>query len=387
MNGKGVGAGVVAWSCAGLGALVILTFGVAAAAAAPPPPDEDPDAPKPGLLGSFMPRGTNEPAAVRIVTDLAARWGHGSPDARVPADGFRARYTGILLVQAPGTHRFFGRTDGSLRLTLAGRVVLEGSGGSLRSSPGDLPAGFAPLVLEYQHGEGDAHLAIDWEGPAPSASRCRAACCITSRAPRLVPTDSRTAGGTPTDCRATRSPPRRATTRRAGRERQARPRGRAAGDLALGDALLDPRAVRASSRHAEPSMLDDVSAARPVPRSLRRGRAWRDGFDVKLGRGIRDVELVVQTLQLLNGGQRPGAARAQHAARAAPPRRRGLKLSDREARARRRVPLLAPARAPRDGGDGAQHHRLPSDDAERAACAGFSAELGTFDAVVAGSNT
>ena len=164
MNGRGAGAEVVAWSWAGLGVSVILAFGVAAAA--PPPADDDPDAPTPGLVGSFMPRGTNEPAAARVVADVASRWGHGSPDARVPAEGFQGRYTGMLLVQAPGTYRFFARTDGSVRLTLAGRVVLEESGGSVRSSPSELPAGFAPLVLEYQHGAGEAYLAIDWEGPA-----------------------------------------------------------------------------------------------------------------------------------------------------------------------------------------------------------------------------
>jgi mono/diheme cytochrome c family protein len=164
MRGRRAGPGGVDGSWAGLGVSILLAAGLAAAAA--PPGDDDSDLPAPGLLGSFIPPGTNEPAAVTLVAGLTAHWGQGSPDARVPSKGFRARYTGALLIQAPGSHRFFARTDGSIRLSLAGRAVLEGSGGSVRSSAVDLPAGFAPLVVDYQHAEGDAYLAIDWEGPA-----------------------------------------------------------------------------------------------------------------------------------------------------------------------------------------------------------------------------
>jgi mono/diheme cytochrome c family protein len=135
------------------------------AAHAAQPPEDDPDIPAPGLLAAFTPGGADEPAAVRIETDLAARWGSGSPDTRVPADGFRCRLGGALLVQAPGRYTFFARTDGSVRLTVGGKVFLSGTGAGVVASPGDLPAGFAPMVLEYAHGRGDAFLAIDWEGP------------------------------------------------------------------------------------------------------------------------------------------------------------------------------------------------------------------------------
>src|SRR3954463_4208590 len=93
---------------------VLLMMAVAAGAA--PPPDDDPDAPAPGLVATFGRAGANEPAAVRIVADMVARWGLGSPDARVPADGFNARFGGTLLIQTPGPHRFFARTDGSIKL-------------------------------------------------------------------------------------------------------------------------------------------------------------------------------------------------------------------------------------------------------------------------------
>jgi mono/diheme cytochrome c family protein len=140
---------------------LLLISGVQAAQ----PPEDDPDIPAPGLLATFTPPGADEPAAVRVEAELAARWGSGSPDVRVPADGFRCRFGGSLLVQAPGRYTFFARTDGSVRLTVGGKDFLSGSGAGVVSSPGDLPAGFAPMVLEYAHGRGDAFLAIDWEGP------------------------------------------------------------------------------------------------------------------------------------------------------------------------------------------------------------------------------
>src|SRR4051812_4011223 len=101
---------------------------LACAAGAAPSPDDDPDAPAPGLVASFGKDRAEAPAAVRVVDDFAARWGLGSPDARVPADRFRGRYDGKLLIQSPGAHRFFARTDGSVRLSLAGKVVLEVDG-------------------------------------------------------------------------------------------------------------------------------------------------------------------------------------------------------------------------------------------------------------------
>jgi mono/diheme cytochrome c family protein len=145
----------------GLGLSVFLTGRIHAGA----PDDDEPDLPAAGLIASFAPRGSNDPAAVRVLADLTARWGHGSPDARVPADGFRVRFAGTLLIQSPGSHRFFARTDGRVRLTLTGRIALDGQGGAFESHAIDLPAGFSPLVFEYEHDRGDSFMAIDWEGP------------------------------------------------------------------------------------------------------------------------------------------------------------------------------------------------------------------------------
>jgi glutamate-ammonia-ligase adenylyltransferase len=171
-------------------------------------------------------------------------------------------------------------------------------------------------------------------------------------------------------------------------ERQAWLRARpCAGDLALGDELLAILGPFVYPRHADPAMLDDVRALRAQFRDpADAGGLGETGFDVKLGAGgIRDVELVVQTLQLLHGGKRP-ELRERNTPRALPRLVVAGLLSDREARTlgdayrfwrqlEHRVMVAT----------GAQHHRLPADDAERAGFArglGFAA-LAAFDAAVA----
>lgn len=172
-------------------------------------------------------------------------------------------------------------------------------------------------------------------------------------------------------------------------ERQAWLRGRAAaGDRALGQELLAMLEPFVYPRNLEPRMVDEVRALRALFRDPADagGPLGESGFDVKLGSGgIRDVELVVQTLQLLHGGKRrdirdrntPRALRRLVVA--------GL-LTEREAqvlgdsyrfwrRLEHRVQVAT----------GAQRHRLPGDPEARAALAeglGFS-HLDDFDRTVA----
>jgi glutamate-ammonia-ligase adenylyltransferase len=175
-------------------------------------------------------------------------------------------------------------------------------------------------------------------------------------------------------------------------ERQAWLRARpCAGDKALGEELLGILEPFIYPRHAEARTLDDIRGLRAQFRDpadagggLVGGRGA--GFDVKLGAGgIRDVELVVQTLQLLHGGKRPdirerNTPRALHRLVVA-----GL-LTNRETETlgaayrfwrqlEHRVMVV----------EGAQTHRLPGDADQRAALAaglGF-ADLTAFDGVVA----
>ena len=151
-------------------------------------------------------------------------------------------------------------------------------------------------------------------------------------------------------------------------ERQALLRARAcAGDRAFGARLLAMLEPFVYPRNIDPRMVSEIRELRAMFRPPAVATGADEAFDVKLGTGgIRDVELVVQTLQLLHGGKlrdlrERTTPRGLHRLWIA-----GL-LGDREMRAlsaayrfwrqlEHRVQLE----------DGAQTHRLPCDDAGRA---------------------
>jgi glutamate-ammonia-ligase adenylyltransferase len=172
-------------------------------------------------------------------------------------------------------------------------------------------------------------------------------------------------------------------------ERQAWLRARpVAGDRALGEELLATLEPFIYPRSIDPRMVDDVRALRAMFRDPAdaAGELGETGFDVKLGAGgIRDVEMVVQALQLLHAGKRPDL-RERNTPKAFPRLVVAGLLSDREAwtllsayrfwrRLEHRVMVAT----------GAQRHRIPGDADARARFAdglGF-ATLAAFDAEVA----
>ena len=172
-------------------------------------------------------------------------------------------------------------------------------------------------------------------------------------------------------------------------ERQAWLRARsAAGDRALGDELLAALDPFIYPRSVEPRMVEEVRGLRALFRDPAdaSGTLGDTGFDVKLGSGgIRDVEMVVQALQLLHAGKRPDL-RERNTPRALPRLVVAGLLGDREAqtlldayrfwrRLEHRVQVAT----------GAQRHRLPATDEAREVFArglGF-ADLAAFDHEVA----
>jgi glutamate-ammonia-ligase adenylyltransferase len=171
-------------------------------------------------------------------------------------------------------------------------------------------------------------------------------------------------------------------------ERQAWLRARpAAGDRALGDELLAILEPFIYPRSIDARLIDDVRGLRALFRDpADAGGALGDtGFDVKLGTGgIRDVEMVVQALQLLHAGKRRDL-RERNTPRAFPRLVVAGLLSDREA-----FTLLSAYRFWRRlehrvmVATGGQHHRLPAGDEARARFAvglGFDT-LAAFDAEV-----
>jgi len=128
--------------------------------------DDDLELERPGLIASIS--STQQPDRVvrRIESGLSGQWDQGAPDARISADQFKVTWSGLLLIQSPGVHRFHCRTDGAFELSIADKVVLRGEGTDVRlTDPVELRAGFTPITLVYRHKSGDAHVAMDWEGP------------------------------------------------------------------------------------------------------------------------------------------------------------------------------------------------------------------------------
>ncbi len=172
-------------------------------------------------------------------------------------------------------------------------------------------------------------------------------------------------------------------------ERQAWLRARpCAGDRALGDELLEILEPFIFPRRIEPRMIEEVRGLRALFRDPAdsSGALGETGFDVKLGSGgIRDVEMVVQALQLLHAGKRADL-RERNTPRALPRLVVAGLLGAREAQT-----LLAAYRTWRrlehrvQVATGAQRHRLPAQDGDRARFAralGY-ADLPSFDAEVA----
>lgn len=105
------------------------------------------------------------PALVRDDPALNFAWGGGSPDPRLPSDGFSARWTRSLDFAA-GTFKFVVRADDGVRLFIDNvRVIDEWHVASPTTYTRDvnLAAGQHTLVIEYYENIGDASLAFSFQ--------------------------------------------------------------------------------------------------------------------------------------------------------------------------------------------------------------------------------
>jgi MSHA biogenesis protein MshQ len=93
----------------------------------------------------------------RIDPNVDFDWSDSSPDSAVIArDTFSARWIGKFQANVDGAHQFSITTDGGVRLTVNGQVIIDqlSVSNALHTVNGsiDLAAGQkAPIVLEYVH--------------------------------------------------------------------------------------------------------------------------------------------------------------------------------------------------------------------------------------------
>lgn len=106
------------------------------------------------------------PVVARAESALDFDWGAGSPDPRLPADGFSARWVRRLLFQGQ-TYRFLAQMDGGLRLTIDGALLIDqwGDDGfpTTASASITLLPGEHELRVEYVDLQGNAAVALRWE--------------------------------------------------------------------------------------------------------------------------------------------------------------------------------------------------------------------------------
>ncbi len=118
---------------------------------------------------------SGNPVLSRNDRDIVFNFGGGSPDPRVPADNFTARWTRTIAF-VPGNYRFSVTVDDGVRVTVNGRVIIDALvEGAPRTLTGDAAiSGPAEVRVEYlerggsgqiQFGYAQIDTAItDWRG-------------------------------------------------------------------------------------------------------------------------------------------------------------------------------------------------------------------------------
>jgi len=120
------------------------------------------------------------PALVRNDRQIAFNWGVGSPDARIPADGFSVRWTQDVTFEA-GRYRFTTYTDDGVRLFVNGKPIIQqwkDQAPTTYTADVDLTAGKHQVMMEYYENTGGAVAYLWWErlatAPAPPITEWRA---------------------------------------------------------------------------------------------------------------------------------------------------------------------------------------------------------------------
>lgn len=97
---------------------------------------------------------------------LDFHWAGGSPDPRLPADRFSARWNGTLQPRFSETYRFTVQSDDRVRVRVGGVTVVDRGDDpdAPRTGQVELEAGRDyELFVEYHHEEGEASLRVLWE--------------------------------------------------------------------------------------------------------------------------------------------------------------------------------------------------------------------------------
>jgi len=116
---------------------------------------------------------SGEPVVRRTDAAIDFAWKHGSPDAKIPADGFSARWMRTLGFTA-GTYRFFASSDDGIRLWVDNRLLIDAWHDQQLPNThwGDLQLGqgLHEVKVEYYENGGEAHAHVWWQQVGTSFS-------------------------------------------------------------------------------------------------------------------------------------------------------------------------------------------------------------------------
>jgi len=118
----------------------------------------------PGLLGQYR---TASKSITRIDPDIAFDWAGDAPDPRLPRGPFSVRWTGQLLVRDATSFRFHAFVQGTVTVSVDGRVVLSGRRerpGWISGKPESIGFGERPIDVQFESTEKGASLRLFWSG-------------------------------------------------------------------------------------------------------------------------------------------------------------------------------------------------------------------------------
>lgn len=121
--------------------------------------------PSPGVYGDFI--------LARVDPEIFFDWGSGSPDPAIPTDRFAVRWTGTLVSESSGIHRFRLNHDDGARVYIDGEQVVDswtdsGSGQNEFDLDFNGRVGSADrrgIVIEYYENGGGANVRFRWRPP------------------------------------------------------------------------------------------------------------------------------------------------------------------------------------------------------------------------------
>lgn len=170
------------WSAAGLGRSIVPDRYLTPAAPTGPPLQPTPKptpppslitAPTPpvaGLYAMYYDTANFGGTSVgRIDPTIDFDWGDGSPDSRIGADTFSARWKGEIRVPTTGFYTFATSTDDGVRLWIAGKKIIDAwtdQNGGQQTGTVRLEAGeYYDLRMDYYENSGGALARLYWSSP------------------------------------------------------------------------------------------------------------------------------------------------------------------------------------------------------------------------------